>query len=175
MLNLEENLLSINPMSRPGKKLNFVEKIVLHQVSNYGSTAMSNRNYYESLKNQNEIYSSMHYIIGLQGEIIKAVPEDEIAYHIEDKELVNNSIAIENTRPDSTGKLTPETYKSLLTLLVYLTKKYNLNPLTDIVRHYDITGKECPKYYVDNILEFIKLKNDVKSILDKISIKKQVC
>ena len=31
----------------------------------------------------------------------------------------------------------------------------------NIIRHYDVTGKECPKYYVKNSKEWEKLKEDI--------------
>ncbi len=164
-MNIEENLLTINPMSRPGTKLDLVNKIVLHYVENHGSTAIANRNYFENLKYQERVSVSAHYIIGLEGEIIRVIPEDEVAYHSGNKEVNRKSIGIECTRPDSSGKMNTCTYDSLVKLLAHISKKYNLNPTKDIIRHYDVTGKDCPKYYVDNPLEFEKLKNDVQNIV----------
>lgn len=162
-MNVEEKLLPINPMSRPGTKLNTVEKIVIHYVNNPGSTAIANRNYFESLKYQDNISASAHYIIGLNGEVIRIIPEDEVAFHSGNKDLNRKSIAVETTHPDKTGKLTNATYNSLVELLADISKRHNLSPLTDIIRHYDVTGKSCPKYYVDNPLEFEKLKKDVQN------------
>jgi len=162
-MNIEENLLTINPMSRPGIKLDAVKKIVLHYVANPRTSAIGNRNYFESLKYQDQISVSTHYIIGLNGEIIRIIPEDEVAYHSGNKEVNRISIGIENTHPDITGKFNTATYNSLVKLLANLCIRYNLNPLTDIIRHYDVTGKNCPKYYVDNPLKFEKLKKDVQS------------
>lgn len=162
-MNVDEKLLPINPMSRPGIKLDFVEKIVVHYVNTPGSTAIVNRNYFESLKYQDRISASVHYIIGLNGEVIKIIPEDEIAYHSGNKLFNRKSIGIENTYLDSSGKFTIDTYNSLVNLLADICNRYNLNPLKDIIRHYDITGKNCPKYYVDNPLEFEKLKKDVRN------------
>ena len=99
-MNIEEKLLTINPMSRPGIKLNAVNKIVLHYVNNPGSTAIANRNYFESLKDQKIISASAHYIIGMSGEVIRMIPEDEVAYHSGNKEVNRISIGIENTHPD---------------------------------------------------------------------------
>jgi N-acetylmuramoyl-L-alanine amidase len=162
-MNIEENLLTVNLMSRPGIKLDSVNKIVVHYVKNHGSSAIANRNYFENLKYQDRVSVSAHYIIGFEGEIIRAIPEDEVAYHSGNKEVDRKSISVECTRPDSTGKMATSTYDSLVKLLTHISKKYNLNPLTDIIRHYDVTGRDCPKYFVDNPLEFEKLKNDVKN------------
>ena len=42
------------------------------------------------------------------------------------------------------------TYDALIQLVDWLCQTYGLNPKTDVIRHYDVTGKECPKYYVDH-------------------------
>ena len=51
---------------------------------------------------------------------------------------------------------------ALLTYLVELCKKYNLEPTQAIIRHYDVTGKVCPKYYVEDLGAFKRLKEEVK-------------
>jgi N-acetylmuramoyl-L-alanine amidase len=163
MINIDEKLLTISTMSRPGIKLDSVKKIVLHYVQNHGSTAIANRNYFENLKHQDRVSVSSHYIVGFEGEIIKIIPENEIAYHSGSKEVNRKSIGVECTQPDSSGKLLPKTYNSLIELLADISERYNLDPFVDIIRHYDVTGKNCPKYYIDNPLEFDKLKNDVKN------------
>ncbi|MDF2865217.1 MAG: N-acetylmuramyl-L-alanine amidase, negative regulator of AmpC, AmpD [Clostridia bacterium] len=160
---IEEKLLSVNPMSRPGIKLKQIKKLIVHYVNNPSSNAILNRNYFESLKYQDKIYLSAHYIIGLEGDIIRIIPEDEVAFHSGNKEVNRISIGIENTYLDDTGKFNTYTYNSLVELLSYLSNKYNLDPTQDIIRHYDVTGKNCPKYYVEYPLEFEKLKNDVKN------------
>ena len=162
-MKIEDNLLTINLMSRPGIKLDSVKEIVVHYVNNPGSTAIVNRNYFESLKDQKVISASAHYIIGMNGEIIRMIPEDEVAYHSGNKEVNRISIGIENTHPDNTGKFTSATYNSLLKLLADIAIRYNLNPITDIIRHYDVTGSGCPKYYVKHPAKFEKLKEDIKS------------
>ena len=48
-MNIEDRLLTINPYSRSGEKQNKIEKIVVHWVGNAGSSALGNRNYFESL------------------------------------------------------------------------------------------------------------------------------
>ena len=160
-MNIDQRYLDINPYSRPGIKLNSVKKIVLHWVGNAGSSAIANRNYFNRL---NGIYASSQFIVGLNGEIISCMPEDEVAWHAGNYNMNLNSIGIENCHPDWNGKFNDSTYNSLIELLVYLCKKYNLTQ-NDIIRHYDVTGKVCPKYYVENPSEFEKLKQDVASRL----------
>lgn len=164
MNNIEERLLTINPYSRSGEKQNKIEKIVVHWVGNAGSSAIANRNYFENLRITHKTYASSHYVIGLNGEIIKCIPEDEIAYHSGSYSMNRKSIGIEDCHPDWDGKFNDNTYNSLVELCADICKRYNLG-IDAIIRHYDVTGKECPRYYVRNEQEWIKFKNDVANKL----------
>lgn len=154
-----DRLLDVNRMSRPGTKIGTIKKITIHWVGNAKSTAIANRNYFNNLKNQNVTYASAHYIIGLEGEVIRCVPENEVAYHGNSHNCY--AIGIENCHPDWEGKFNEKTYKSLIELCAELCIKYKLNPITDIERHYDITGKDCPHYYVVNESAWNAFKKDV--------------
>jgi N-acetylmuramoyl-L-alanine amidase CwlA len=166
-MNIEKRFLTINEMSRPGYKLDSVSKIVVHYVANPGSTAIQNRNYFESLSRQSEIYASAHYIVGLKGEIIQCIPENEVAYHSGNEYMNYNSIGIENCHPTIIGKFTNSTINSLVLLIADICKRYNLNPETDIIRHYDVNGKICPRYYVYNILAWNQIKRMVANEMNK--------
>ena len=158
-MEIQQKLLTINQYSRPGTKIGKIKNIVVHWVGNAGSTAIANRNYFESLK-EKKSFASAHYVIGLQGEIIQCVPESEIAYHANNANRY--SIGIEVCHPDWIGKFTGETYSSLIFLLVDLCKRYSLEPTQTIIRHYDVTKKLCPKYYVEHSGAWLQLKQDVK-------------
>ena len=158
-MEIQQKLLTINQYSRPGTKLGRVKNIVVHWVGNANSTAIANRNYFESLK-EKKSFASSHYIVGLQGEIIQCIPEDEVAYHA--KEANSYSIGIEVCHPDWIGKFSNKTYESLINLLADLCKRYNLEPTQAIIRHYDVTKKLCPKYYVEHSGAWLQLKQDVK-------------
>lgn len=159
-MQIQDKLLTINKYSRPGTRLTKVKKIVIHWVGNATSTAINNRNYFENLKNgTNKVYASSHYIIGLKGEIIRCVPENEVAYHASDANIY--SIGIECCHPDWDGRFADATYKALIDLVADLCTRYNLNPQEDVLRHYDITGKDCPRYYVSNKDAWKTLKQDV--------------
>lgn len=161
-MNIEERLLTINAYSRSGEKQNRVEKIVVHWVGNANTSALANRNYFENLKTTHSTYASSHYVIGLNGEIIRCIPENEVAFHSGSYSMNRKSIGIEDCHPDWDGKFNENTYNSLVELCADICKRYNLS-INDIIRHYDITGKECPRYYVRNESEWIKFKNDVAS------------
>lgn len=159
-MNIEEKLLTVNEYSRSGEKQNKIEKIVVHWVGNANSTAIANRNYFENLKDTHKTYASSHYVIGLNGEIIRCIPEDEVAFHSGSYSMNRKSIGIETCHPDWEGKFNENTYNSVVELCVDICKRYNLG-IDAIIRHYDVTGKSCPKYYVENEAEWIKFKNDV--------------
>ncbi|MCI8616827.1 MAG: N-acetylmuramoyl-L-alanine amidase [Clostridia bacterium] len=168
-MNIEERLLTINEYSRSGEKQNKIEKIVVHWVGNAGSSAIANRNYFDNLSKTHTIYASSHYIIGLCGEIIKCIPEDEVAFHSGSHSMNRKSIGIETCHPDWEGKFNENTYNSLVELCVDICRRYNLT-IDSIIRHYDVTGKECPRYYVRNEQEWIKFKNDVANKLGQATI-----
>lgn len=91
-MKIEDDLLSINPFSRPGQKRPLTMAVALHWVGNPGTSPKQNRDYWESLKSQNPAdpaahYASAHYIVGIDGSILRTVPEDEKAY----------AVAVENT------------------------------------------------------------------------------
>ena len=141
------DLLPENEYSRPGTALDEVRGIVVHYVGNPGTSARNNRNYFESLAQSGEAYASSHFIIGLEGEVLQCVPLDEISYCSNSRN--DDTIAIECCHPDAGGAFNQSTYDSLVALTAYLAEYYELSE-EDVIRHYDITGKECPKYYVDN-------------------------
>ena len=127
-------------------------------MGNANTSAINNRNYFESLKTK-KIYASSHYIIGLEGEIIQCVPENEVAYHA--NQANSYSIGIECCHPDWDGKFNDKTYQSLIELCVDICKRYKLDPQKALIRHYDVTKKQCPLYYVQHQSAWERLKYDV--------------
>lgn len=162
---VQEKYLTLNPYSRSGEKQNKIENKIVHWVGNAGSSAIANRNYFENLKNTHKTSASAHYIIGLEGEIIACIPEDEVAFHSGSYSMNRKSIAIEVCHPDWEGKFNEKTYASLIWLLCDIDKRYGLNP-TSTIRHFDVTGKICPKYYVEHDEEWQKLKQDENNELN---------
>lgn len=159
-----DKLLTINSYSRSGEKQGKIQYIVIHWVANPGSSAIGNRNYFNSLATSHKTSASSHYIIGLNGEIIRCIPEDEVAFHSGSYSMNRKSVGIETCHPDWEGKFAESTYNSLVELCADICRRYGLT-INDIIRHYDVTGKECPRYYVRNESEWIKFKNDVANKL----------
>ncbi len=155
---IDVDLLPINEYSRPGEPTDDIVGIVIHYVGNPGTSAKANRNYFAGLAKSGATYASSNFIIGLDGEVIECVPLGEIAYCSNNRN--RDTISIECCHPDETGEFTPETYESLLRLCRYLTELYNIEP-ENIIRHYDVTGKLCPLYYVEHEDAWGRLVDDI--------------
>ena len=159
---VEKDYLTVNPYSRPGEPLEKVNGVVIHYVGNPGTTAHANRNYFESLASGLEnTYASSHFIVGLEGEVIQCVPLTEIAYASNTRN--GDTVSIEVCHPDETGEFSPVTYDRTVELTAWLCREFRLDPSQDVIRHYDVTGKECPRYYVEHPEAWDDFRADVAS------------
>lgn len=164
---ITEMFLTPNEYSRPQTPLKKVKSVVVHYTANPGTSAEANRNYFENLKDEHTTSVSSHFVIGLDGEIIQCIPLDEISYASNDRNF--DTISIECCHPDKTGKFTKETYQSLVKLVAWVCCEYNLDK-KDIIRHYDVSGKKCPLYYVEHEDEWNTFKDDVINYVKKNAI-----
>lgn len=159
---ITEDFLTVNTNSRPGTSLKRVKGIVIHYTANPGTGAKANRDYFESRKDQEDTTAnkvSSHFVVGLDGEIIQCIPLNEIAYASNDRN--QDTISIECCHPGKNGKFNKKTYHSLVQLCAWLCDQYEIQDKSDIIRHYDVTGKLCPLYYVKHQSQWDKLKSDI--------------
>lgn len=155
---VEVDLIPLNEYSRPGVALEEVNAIVIHYVGNPNTTAQQNRDYFASLAETGEESVSSHFVIGTDGTIIQCIPLDEKSYCSNYRN--SDTISIECCHPDEDGEFTDETIQALVLLVRYLADGYGLG-YDDVIRHYDVTGKECPKYYVEHEDAWIALKDEI--------------
>ena len=163
---ITEDFLTVNINSRPGTSLKRVKGIVIHYTANPGTGAKANRDYFESRKDQEDTTAnkvSSHFVVGLDGEIIQCIPLNEIAYASNDRN--QDTISIECCHPGKNGKFNKKTYHSLVQLCAWLCDQYEIQDKSDIIRHYDVTGKLCPLYYVNHSSQWDKLKSDIWNCL----------
>lgn len=151
---IDQQIVEINGTGRRGTAIGDVKNIAVHYVGNPGTTAMQNRNYF----NQPTTTVSSHFIVGLDGEIVQCVPLDEISSATNHRN--RDTVSIEVCHPDETGKFNEKTYWSLVRLCDWLCEEYDLKA-TDLIRHYDVTGKLCPLYYVNHPEAWDQLVQDV--------------
>lgn len=138
---IEQDLIRVGGPSRRGTMLSEFHDVVVHYIGNPGTTAKQNRNYFD---NPNSKVSS-HFVVGLEGEVIQCLPLCEISAASNHRNP--DTISIEVCHPDDTGKFTDATYDSLVRLVAWLLDVGEL-PDDRVIRHHDVTGKECPRYFV---------------------------
>ena len=152
---VDQQIIKVDGDSRRGVMLEGVRNIVIHYVGNPGTTAQQNRDYYSNPSSE----VSSHFVIGLKGEIIQCIPlhEKSSASNHRNKD----TISIEVCHPDESGKFTDAAYQSLVKLTAWLCETCDLDS-DDIIRHYDITGKQCPLYFVTHEDAWEQFKQKIK-------------
>lgn len=176
MIPITQRLLPVPSLRRSGQKILGVRFLVAHDTGNDSSTAAQNVNYY--IGSANQIQASAHYFVD-DKEIICCVPETEKAWQVrydvpKDNQLYGKdandwAIGVELCFHSQNTKVNSQVaYKNYVDLFAYLCKKYNLNPLKDIVGHYtlDPARRSDPinafKYSRKSWDDFL---NDVKSAM----------
>lgn len=161
---IDVELLTPNEYSRPQIELETVKHIAIHYTANPGSGAMDNRNYFENLKDSHETKASSHFIVGLNGEVVQCIPTSEISYATNERNV--DTISIECCHWDESGEFSDATYQSAVQLTAWLCNRFEISA-DDVIRHYDVTGKICPKYYVENPEEWEKMKQDIAKRMEE--------
>ncbi|EAD2090188.1 N-acetylmuramoyl-L-alanine amidase family protein [Listeria monocytogenes] len=173
---LQYNYINKNQFSRPGYKLLRVSKIVMHYTANPGASADNHRRYFRDLKDR---YASAHIFID-DKEAICIIPLNEVAYHANERSCKLTalqastsyyrggnanltSIGIEMCL-DKNGNITAATFNRSVDVAAELCKTYDLTA-SDIIRHYDVTGKNCPAPWVAKPSELTRFRNAVNAKL----------
>lgn len=127
--------------------------IILHEIPyKPGLLPSTVRNVWET----GNIQFIGHFIIGTDGTIINAVPDDEFCFHTEVKPNIKNNYKIHDYNIDSIsiflicespdGNLSKRELESLQSLLRYLTSKWNIS---NVITTYDATGVAEPRFFVE--------------------------
>lgn len=140
---VEVQLIPVNGAARRGERMKEVTDIAIHYVGNPGTSAQANRDYFA----QPDTQVSAHFLIGLAGEVIQCIPLDEKSSATNERN--RDTISIEVCHPDATGQFTQASYDSLVRLTAWLCDTAGIGR-DRVIRHYDVTGKACPLYFVDH-------------------------
>ena len=143
---------------RSGKAIDTVNGIVIHYVGNPGTTAAQNRSYFAQIGTK----VCSHFVIGIDGETIQCVPLDERSAASNDRN--RDTISIEVCHEDESGQFSDEAYSALVRLTAWLCGEYGLDS-EDVIRHYDVSGKLCPLYYVEHEDAWEQLRRDIDSAI----------
>ncbi len=163
MISITRALLT-NPRSRPvlndptAYAIKEVRAIIAHWTANTdrGANAMANRNYF----NLGLRAASAHYCVD-DSTIVQCLFDNEVGYHVGATKYKSEGKRV--MRGYKTPNYTTvgfemcvnadgnwfKTYANSVQVAAWLLYKHGLNPETDLLRHYDITGKDCPKMMLE--------------------------
>lgn len=153
---VDVQIIDVNGSGRRGERLSGVNDIVIHYVGNPGTTAQQNHDFFD----QPDTTVSAHFLVGLDGEIIQCIPLDEVSSASNERN--GDTISIEVCHPDATGQFNQKTYDSLVKLTAWLCDYCDIGR-DHVIRHYDITGKLCPLYFVEHPDAWEQFLLDVKN------------
>lgn len=156
------------------RSLSKIKYIVWHFTANDGDTDESNAKYFK----RKNIKASAHYFVD-DDSVTISVPDTYVAWSVggsrySDYESTGgaslykictntNSISIElcDTIKDGKYNASEKTIENAIEFTRKLMKKYNI-PIQNVIRHFDVTGKKCPLYLVNNT-EWNKVKKRISS------------
>lgn len=159
---ITEKLLSEAKTSRSGQELKEVKGIVIHATNQPGVSAEAMWKTYEEYGKSGNNSESMHFIVDTNGSILQCIPCSEIAFHAMGKNA--DCLGVQFCHSSSDGSMTDDVYKAMVDLVTKLCKEYKLT--TDqVYLHYDVSGRMCPAYYVENSEAW---QNFLKAVSDKL-------
>ena len=149
-MKITERIIPKNKYNRPGTRSE-PGRICVHYTGQAGTDADKLALFYKNVAagmfpDKLNSWTSTQYIIGLNGKIIRIIPDNEIAYAASGKN--NGTLHIEVCYSKAGGEFEEASIEALRELVQDLMKKYGI-PAEKVLRHYDLTGKYCPWFYVD--------------------------
>lgn len=139
-----------------GRGGNSIKYIVVHYTAGNGDTAMNNAQYFH---NNSGLQASAHYFVD-EHSVVQSVRDTDGAWHcggpLESSHhplhnicMNRNSLGVEMCSDIVGGKytITQQTVDRTVELVRWLMDKYGID-VDHVVRHYDVTGKDCPEPWV---------------------------
>lgn len=151
------------------RSTSLIEYLVYHYTANDGDTDEANAKYFHN----NVVKASAHRFVD-DDSVTISVPDNYVAYHCGGglqgskghrfyKICTNtNSIGIEMCDTIRNGKyeVSPKTRANAIEEGRKIVKKYNI-PKSHVIRHYDVTGKNCPAYFVKDEEAWKKFRDEI--------------
>ena len=146
-----------------------VAYVVMHYTGNSKDTAKANANYFSGAGRN----ASAHFFVDNE-EIYQSVELRDTAWHCGARSYKHgscrnaNSIGIEMCCTAGNYRISDKTKENAAYLCAFLCKMLGISAGgvdTYVLRHYDVTGKNCPAQMVSDSAEWQNFKNKVKSIL----------
>lgn len=150
-LNMKTNIANRANYGK-ARSLDSIKYLVVHYTGNDGDSDENNGKYFA----REAVYVSAHYFVD-DDSATQTVPDNHIAWHCGGytykhvKCRNENSIGVEICDNVRNGTIYPtdQTIKNAIELVQMLMNKYNI-PKANVIRHYDVTGKTCPAYWVND-------------------------
>jgi N-acetylmuramoyl-L-alanine amidase len=176
-MNIKNNLITLNPFSRPGTKLVAKRGIVMHYTADSGATASNIGRYFDSLKNQNLAdknarYASAQFSVDRNGAEMH-IPPDEMAYNCGSSQpYLPDAISMLGSYPNNStvgiemcieldGSIHEDTFQNAADLVVHLIQNEGFPEV--LFTHKGVVGwKDCPLLWVKSPNEFERFKQVVK-------------
>ena len=137
-----------------------IDRIVIH----YTATLASARNNVIYFSRNERKGSSAHYFVdNVTDEIYQSVAEGDIAWHAGNWLVNCRSVGIEVV--SASEDYSEVEVGKLAWLVQTLMKRYGISE-GGVIRHYDVTGKECPRYYVTHPDAWAQFKEDLANEAD---------
>ena len=166
------NFKQCNSTNYKAGRTSGIKYVVIHYTANNGDTAKNNADYFANNKN---LSASAHYFVD-ENSVWQSVKDTDTAWHCGANTYKHpycrnsNSIGIELcSRKDSSGNyyFKDATVKNAVELTKSLMSKYNI-PDTNVIRHYDVTGKVCPAPMVNNASLWDRFKDMISVPVKKL-------
>lgn len=129
------------------------EGIILHYVGNPGTSAWANAHFFHTVN----AMQSANYVVD-DDHIYEVIPPNRKSYGTNSAYYNGRYVQIEMCHRDTTGYISEATLKNVVWLCKKLIAEYGCDK---IIRHYDVSGKRCPLWYVEHPMEWDKLKERI--------------
>ena len=137
---LKKDILKAGHRCRTGRKY-IKNSITIHSTGNSSSVAAGERAWLDNSSNNRD--ASWHYVVG-NGMVIQAIPEEEEAWHCGKTEGNRHSIGVEICESGDRRSV----LETAAAFVADLLKKYGWG-VEKLKRHYDWTGKDCPRILIN--------------------------
>jgi hypothetical protein len=173
---IEEDFLPVRHDTRPDERRAVTKALVYHWIGPFpGQGPRDVKKWLEGGRR-----SSPHYLVG-DDLILNIVPKWMVGWQggatdaSDYTRLARDQIGIPPWRytvgielcvMNEDGEFSPKTLVNGLWLGKMLCEEFKLNPKFCVIRHFDLTGKSCPKWFVDHPDEWEMFRTEIFDMVE---------
>lgn len=170
----EKKLLDVNRFSNPDKPLYDIRGLCFHYTENPNISANGVQWWFNTApdrfeKTGKKWFGSTQFVAGKSGEIVQMLEDDRMAYGAGASHYrpgIRKKLGYPNRHllqielcHDADGSFSPETLESACMWAGFYMAKHDLK-IHNLHRHFDITGKNCPSWFVRNPSQWNQFRLD---------------